>query len=65
MSVKDYLKIINVQDLTTGEIKRSIPLNHDKPVTCVLNYYELEVLSEVLDLLQNEHNVVLKTGYKG
>lgn len=65
MSVKDYLKIINIQDLTTGSMIRSIPINHDKQITCTLSYYELEILSEVLEILHNEHNVVLKIGYKG
>lgn len=64
MSIKDYLKIINVQDLTTGDIICSVPINHDRLLTTQLSLYELDLLTNIIDLLQNEHSVCIKTGYK-
>lgn len=65
MSVKDYLKVINIQDLTTGDIIKTIPVNNDRVVNTDLSLFELELLINVLEVLKDEHNVVVKTGYKG
>lgn len=64
MSIRDYDKVLNVKDMTTGDIVNVINLSLDDKVTLTISLNELLLLTSIKDLLQNEHSVLVNTGYK-
>ena len=64
MSIRNYNKVLNVKDMTTGSIVNVISLDLDTMVNLSIPLNELLMLTSVKELLQDEHNVLLTTGYK-
>lgn len=65
-SIRDYRKIINVQDATDGQILDVVDYEKflDRNITTTMTLGELLILRRVKDILTNEHDVILKFGYK-
>lgn len=66
MSIRDYRKLINVIDGTNGEVLDIVNFEElqDRSVTTTISIGELLCLRHIKKILDNEHDICLKFGYK-
>lgn len=66
MSVRDYNKVVNFKNTTTGECYSSVDYDSSNKLDGFVNVSlrDFTILSHVLDCLQNNHGILITIGYK-
>lgn len=66
MSVRDYNKVVNFKNNTTGECYASVDYDPTNQLDgfVKVSLRDFTILNNVLDCLQNNHGILITIGYK-